>query len=111
MKKIDLTSDARQKLTVLTDDNKQVVLELTYKPNQLGWFCDLNYGDFSLCGFRLTNCPNLLNAWSDILPFGLCCYVLQKSEPFLKEDFLNGRATLYLINSEDVQAVKEDIYA
>ena len=110
MIKLEINNDAKQKITVLDENNKKIELSLEYKPNQLGWFCNLIYGDFALSGFRLTNCANLLNAWSDIIPFGLACYALQNSEPYLKEDFKDGRASLFLLTANEVNIVKDEIY-
>ena len=101
-----ISNDAKQKHTILlTKDNSSIVLQLTYKPTQIGWFLDVEYEekDFAVYGLRVTTNLNLLNQWRNILPFGIICYCDDNQDPLSIEDFLVGRAHLAILNEEEVK--------
>lgn len=109
MQQIDtISNDARQKHTILLDeDNSRIVIELTYKPTQLGWFVDVTYETLGMqiFGLRVTTNTNILDQWRNILPFGLLCTCEDEQEPLLVDDFIVGRAKLYILSAEDVQTI------
>ena len=109
MQTIDnISNDARQKHTILlAQDSSRIVLELTYKPNQLGWFLDVTYEDsgFEVHNLRVTTNSNLLNQWRNKLPFGIICQCEEAQDPLLLEDFLVKRATLSILSAEEVKEI------
>jgi hypothetical protein len=109
MQKIDnISNDARQKHTILLDaDSTPIVLELVYKPSQMGWFVDVIYDtlDFAVRGLRVTTNTNILNQWRNKLPFGLICQCNEAQDPLLIDDFIVGRAVLSVMTSEEVQGI------
>jgi len=103
MKQItSLTNDANQILAVILDDGTKVSINLTYCPNQLGWFYSLTYGEFSVNNRRVVNSPNMLRQFRTFIPFGLACLVVDGYEPIYQSDFVDGRASLYILNAEDL---------
>ena len=111
MQKIDnISNDAKQKHTILlAKDSSRIVLELTYKPRQLGWFLNVTYDklNFAVNGLRITTNTNLLNQWRNLLPFGIICQCNDLQDPLLLEDFLVGRAVLGILSAEEVQQIIE----
>lgn len=107
----NMSNDARQKHTVLlAEDSSRIVLKLTYKPTQMGWFLDLSYEnlDFNLYGLRITTNTNLLNQWRNVLPFGIMCTCDGNQDPLLLDDFIVNRAQLHILSKEEVaEIVKE----
>ena len=103
----DITSEARQKHTVLINDGSAVVLELCYMPTQLGWFLEASHeaSGWAANGLRITANSNILNQWRDILPFGLMCWTEDGQEPMLPEDFLTGRASLAVLTAEETEEI------
>lgn len=102
----NISNDAKQKHTVLlAEDSSRIVLNLVYKPTQIGWFLDIEYEDldFKINGLRITTNTNILNQWRNILPFGLMCTCIDNQEPLLVEDFIVNRAQLHILNKEEVQ--------
>lgn len=111
MQKIDnISNDAKQKHTILlASDSSRIVLELTYKPRQLGWFLNVTYDklNFMVNGLRVTTNTNLLNQWRNKLPFGIICQCTDAQDPLLLEDFLVGRAVLGILSEEEVAQIVE----
>lgn len=104
----NISNEARQKHTILLDaDSSRIVLELTYKPDALGWFLDVTYEDldFVVRGVRVTTNTNILNQWRNKLPFGIICQCKDAQDPLLLEDFLVKRATLSILSADEVQEV------
>lgn len=106
----NISNDAKQKHTILLEkDSSRIVLELTYKPYQLGWFLDVAYEDlgFEVHNLRITTNTNILNQWRNKLPFGIICQCKDAQDPLLIEDFLVGRAQLSILSEEEVQEIVE----
>lgn len=98
-----LTDDAKQKATVILDDGSSITINIEYKPLQLGWFItELSYKTFDLQGFRIVTSPNLLRQFKNLIPFGLACFVQQNDEATQQQDFLSGRATLFVLSAQEV---------
>ena len=109
MQRIDnISNDARQKHTILLDaDSTPIVIELVYKPSQMGWFVDVSYDtlDFIVRGLRVTTNTNILNQWRNKLPFGLICQCNEAQDPLLIDDFLVKRAFLSVLSAEEVEGI------
>lgn len=104
----NISNDARQKHTILlAEDSSRIVLELTYKPDIIGWFLDVTYDteDFEVHGLRVVTSTNLLNQWRNILPFGILVQCKDAQDPLLLEDFLVKRATLSILSKEEVAQI------
>lgn len=104
----NISNEARQKHTILLgEDSSRIVLELTYKPDVLGWFLDVAYDNlgFSVKGLRVVTSSNLLNQWRNILPFGILCQCKDAQDPLLLEDFLVKRARLSILSKEEVKSL------
>lgn len=103
-----ISNDAKQKHTILLDsDSSPIVIQLTYKPTQLGWFMDVQYEtkNFAVYGLRVTTNLNILNQWRNLLPFGIVCYCDKAQEPLSIEDFLVERAHLAVLDAEEVEQI------
>ena len=101
-----ISNDAKQKHTILLEkDNSSIVINLVYKPTQLGWFMDVEYEtkDFYIYGLRVTTNLNILNQWRNVIPFGIICYCEDAQEPLSVEDFLVGRAHLAVLDEDEVK--------
>lgn len=103
-----ITTDPQQQQAWVLQDGTQVVVQLEFKPMQLGWFFDsLVYGDFTLTGFRIVNSPNMLHQFRNQLPFGIACATKGNREPNQQQDFASGNSVLYLLSAAEVQAYTE----
>lgn len=75
---------------------------------QYGWFItELLYPDFTLRGLRITNSPNMLYQWRNLIPFGLACFSAGNREPSLQDDFVSGASKLYILSEEEVAEYTE----
>jgi len=104
----NISNDPKQKHTVLLGENSaRIVITLTYKPTQLGWFMDLEYEDLGIKinGLRVTTNTNILNQWRNILPFGLMCTCKDNQDALLLDDFIVERAQLHVLSKDEVAQI------
>lgn len=102
-----VTNAPLQKQTLVLPDGSFLSLSTYFRSMQFGWFIkELSYPltnrDFILKEIRITNSPNMLHQWRNILPFGLGCFTSQEREPTQQDDFLSGACTLYILTAEEV---------
>lgn len=103
-----ITTDAIQNFSSALDDGSSFNITIQFIPQQLGWFItNLTYGTFILNGFRIVTSPNMLRQFKNQIPFGLACSVVGNREPTFQQDFASGNATLYILNSTDVQSFED----
>lgn len=103
-----ISNDAKQKFTILLEkDSSEIIIDLTYKPTQIGWFMDVQYAerDFAVYGLRVTTNSNLLNQWRNLLPFGIICYCEDSQDPLSLQDFLVERAHLAILSEEEITEI------
>lgn len=97
-----ITDDYNQQLNLILDDGSMASMSLNYVPAQQGWWYSLTYGTWGALNMRMVTSPNMLRKYRRIIPFGLCCIVLDGYEPVNLSDFISGRANLFVLNSTDV---------
>lgn len=107
----DLSSDAKQTFKIQIEDGKLATFKLYYSDNQIGWFLDVEYEGVVSKGLRLTNNPNVLSAYLNLIRVGLACQVTDGQEPYFQNDFTSGRVNLYILTEAEAILVKEEIYA
>lgn len=113
MRLIDnLTDSADQTTTLILADNTAATLRLRFRPRTQRWVADVGYAPAGLQVYGLNVCslPNILRPWRRLIPFGLAVMTPGfLTDPFQLEDFLTGRATIYMLDAADVAAVEETI--
>ena len=104
-----LGNEPKQKITMALNTGTRIVLNIEYKPNQLGWFFGFKYEDIDYQNIRLTTSYNILRAYRNYLPFGIRCDTDDMQEPTDINDFVTGYAKIYLLTKSDTEAI-EGIY-
>lgn len=98
-----ISADPKQKFNLILPDGSQFQMEIYYRAQQFGWFITkLVYGDFVLNELRITNNPNMLYQWQNLIPFGLACFTLSNREPTQVQDFDSGDSNLYVLTQAEV---------
>lgn len=97
-----ITTDAKQVFTLVLPNNETCEVSLEYKPMQIGWFCSVSYKNFFVRSLRVTNNPNILSQFSNLIPFGLGCFLKTDREPLFLEDFDQNNAALCLLTFQDL---------
>lgn len=105
-----LGNEPKQQVTMLLDNGSRVVFNFNYKANQLGWFFGFKYNDIDYQNIRLTTSYNILRAYRNYLPFGLRCNTPDMEEPMSQDDFVNGYATVYLLDKQDIETIEGKYY-
>lgn len=106
-----LTSEPKQELALIFPDGSRSKIKIWYSETQQGWFFNLDWGTFSLRGRRLVASPNVLRAFRDIIPFGLACFTKDGYEPIYRNDFSSGRASVYILDEDDIVDAETGIAA
>lgn len=101
------TDSPKQSTNIVLEDGSFVVIDLYFRPNQMGWFYDLTYNDFILLGQRLVYSPNLIRQFFGQIPFGLSVLTTDENDPLRQEDFATGFAVMVLLDAADVELIEQ----
>lgn len=113
-----LTSQPSQALALVLEDGSRATLALYYRPQQNGWFYDIQWPGttalpvpFQAQNLRLVTAGNLLRQFRDFIPFGLAVFTPDNSDPMSQTCFVDGSAELVLLGAADVAAIEASVYA
>lgn len=108
MKRLEgIRATGTQKLTTTASNGDPVLMTLFFKASVQAWFFDLEWNNFVLKGNRIFSSPNMLSQYEKIIPFGLAVITEGGGEPFLVNDFSQGRINMYLLSPEEVIEVQD----
>ncbi len=98
-----VTTNPLQKHTVVLPGGLFLNFEIYFRPMQYGWFFNsISYQDFEVKGLRITNNPNMLYQFQNLIPFGIGCFSNAGREPSLQEDFASGASRIYVLDEAEV---------
>ena len=108
-KQIKIINDSNNQVMrfVVESANQKIDVFIRYIEQQQGWFMSFSYINFSVKSVRIVTGGNFLHQFRNLIPFGFSCVTEGDHEPMLREDFLSGRAKLYLLTSSEVKAYSE----
>lgn len=108
MKRLDgIRATGTQKLSTTASNGDTVLMTLFFKASVQLWFFDLEWNSFVLKGNRVYSSLNMLSQYEAIIPFGLATITEGGGEPFLVNDFSQGRVNMYLLSPEEVEEVQD----
>lgn len=107
----NISDDYDQLINLTLDDGSTLNLELKYRSNVQQWFVSISYGTFLVYNILVCLSANFLRSFRNQIPFGMACLNLTSVDPLDVEDFVNGNATLYLLNAADVVSVEGIVYS
>lgn len=105
-----ITDKPNQLMTLVLDNNETALFRLYYLSRQQGWFFDFEYNDISANCIRVLLSPNILRQFRKRIPFGIAFTTDGDVEPFDIEDFSAQRINMFVLNSEEVLRIEEEIY-
>ena len=97
---INITNDAHQTQTLLTDDGN-ITLTLRFYPMEEAWIMDVTYGNKSVFGVKLS--LSVLHLEKFNLPFDFKVTGTAGIDPYHINDFLDGRCTLWFVNKKNME--------
>ncbi len=110
MKRIDNLTAARSQITrIPLPDGTLVTFTVNFNATTQRWMVDVLHEDFETRGVGIVVGPNILRAFRETIPFGLACTTTDGADPVLVDDFISGRATLFLLDSAEVGQVETTI--
>ncbi|MDD5301501.1 MAG: hypothetical protein PHS14_00215 [Elusimicrobia bacterium] len=108
-----LSDAAFQTTTLQMPDGSTGTLNLYYRASTPRWFFDFLHPALPQggpLGDGLVTYPNLLRPWQNLVPFGFACVTLNGQDPVGVQDFINGYATLYILDETDVLTVEAQVF-
>ena len=105
-----ITAEPKQEFVVRLDNSDFVTIKVEYVATNRAWFMDFEYDDYKSTCQQITNCPNIIRQAKNIVPFGIGCEVEDGGEPWFIDDFLIGRATLFVLSSKEVDYLEKNLY-
>ncbi len=105
-----LTNSPNQRHQLVLDNNETVDFRLYYSARQEAWYFDFTYKEITVNCSKVVLSPNTLRNLKRLIPFGLAFIADGYVEPFSLDDFSSGRVKMYVLNSEDVQTVEQEIF-
>lgn len=88
-------------------DGTTAYFKLTYAPRVSYWFMDVTWGSEIIKGVKLSNVPNVLEQYTNVLPFGVNIWMIDYTEPILINDFLTGRAIFNILSDSEIALISE----
>ena len=88
---------------------KKISFALYFSARCQCWYFDVQYETFTAKGLKLVRGMNILPRHINTLPFGLCVTVSDNFEPFLINDFVSGRVSLFLLTHAECLDVQDMI--
>ena len=105
MRKISsLTADPRQTFNAVISGYASAVIVIEYRDLQYGWFISVQWGSFVLNNERVSNSPNLLRQFQNLLPFGIMISGKNDVDPMLIDSWVTTN-DLYIVDSTDFDLV------
>lgn len=101
-----ISTDANQFFTISLPDGTSFQLTLLFKPLQQGWYMTVEYGDFQVSNMRVTTFYNILEQYTNQIPFGIGCITSAGQDPMFAQDFQSGNAALCVLDSVDIAAIE-----
>ena len=110
MKQItEITSDARQKHTLVFENGDSCTFELYYLPRLEQWFFNIEHTNLTLNGATITT-GSLLRQYKNLIDFDIVVTMINNLDPFLIDDFESERAKLYLLTETERDEFGELVY-
>lgn len=107
-----LTSNPVQTFNIPDPVTRKTIYFLMYfSPRTQNWYIDIEYESFIQKGIKIVREPNLLAKNINVLPFGLSVTVSDNYEPFLINDFVSGRVSLFILDHTECLDVQNLIIA
>lgn len=105
-----LTSSPNQRHQLVLESNDTVDFRLYYLGRMQSWYYDFTYNNTIVNCNKVVLTPNSLRSFKKILPFGLAFVGKGDIEPFRIDDFSSGRVKMYVLNSDEVEQIEQEIY-
>lgn len=105
-----LTNNPIQRHQLVLENNETVDFKLYYEARVQGWYFDFSYKDLTVNGLKVVLSPNILRNFKRLIPFGLSFSAQNDIQPFWLNDFSSNRVKMYVLNSEEVEQIEEEVF-
>lgn len=90
---------------------KKISFALYFSARCQCWYFDVAYEAFTAKGLKLVRGPNIISRHINVLPFGLTVTVSDNFEPFLINDMVSGRVSLFILTHAEAEEIRDMIIA
>lgn len=112
-----ITNQPTQVMAITLADGSRATLTLYFRPQQNGWFYDLEWPGsqqlavpFACQNRRLVTAGNVLRQFRDIIPFGLAVFTIDNADPITQACFIDGSTTVVLLDTDDIETIEAAVY-
>ena len=105
-----ITDQANQLMTLVLDNGETALFRIYYLPRQQNWFFDIIYKEIAINSIKVVLTPNALRQFKKQIPFGIAFVTEGSVEPFNIFDFSTQRIKMFVLNSEEVQRIEQEVY-
>lgn len=105
-----ITAAPKQQHTLVLENNETADFYLEYCGRMESWYFSISYNNTVQNCIKAVLTPNALRHLRRIIPFGIAFISESQVEPFRLDDFAAGRVQMYVLNSEDVAEIEQEIY-
>jgi len=106
-----LTAHPKQIFTMTDESVGDITFTIQYRDRVAAWYLDVESSTLTLRGFRLGKAKNALDQYRRVARFGVTVQTTDRVDPCLLTDWETGRATMYLLDEADTEAVHDYILA
>lgn len=107
----NLNDAADQLMHVPLADGSIAQFEFIYRPAAQRWSLNVTHPSLTIRGLNITQGPNILRQWRNVVSFGLAVISVTGLDPIQVGDFLNGNVLVYVMSAAEVQLVESQILA
>lgn len=105
----NITQDPKQVMYINIINYDAAKFTIWYKPQQFGWFYDLEWGSFATYNQRIVVSTNFTRQYKNILPFGLLCITDNQTDPIFQESFTTN-CQIYVLDTADIEYLEATFY-
>ncbi len=111
MTRIDnITDQASQRTQPVLADGSVLTIDLLYNGATQHWSMTIQHTLLATASLNVCAFPNILREWRNLIAFGIACITTTGQDPTSVDDFINGVASLYLLDEADVLAAEDQIF-
>lgn len=105
-----ISESSNQLIKPRLEDGSIINLELKYFPAIQRWIINVTHETFTVNGINLCSSFNILRQWKNVIPFGIACLTIDTADPIFIDDFISGRASIFILNEEEIQLFEDYVY-
>lgn len=81
---------------------EKIYFKFYFRPRTQNWYMDVTYKTFTEKGVKIVRGSNIFYRHKNTVPFGIAVSCTDSFEPYIINDFVSGRVSMYLLTADEV---------